>query len=54
VLFEVTLRGAGAMERHPNWIVSPDGKRFLAQVTGEANNSEPITVLLNWQAGLKR
>ena len=22
--------------------------------TIEANNSEPITVLLNWQAGLKR
>jgi dipeptidyl aminopeptidase/acylaminoacyl peptidase len=33
--------------------VSPDGQRILALTTGTEDNSATLTVLLNWQAGLK-
>ena len=38
--------------RHPNVVIGPDGKLFLALVPGEVTRSTPITVLLNWQAVL--
>jgi len=39
--------------------VTPDGNRFLAQVTVAANLKQPsslppFTVVLNWQGGLKK
>jgi eukaryotic-like serine/threonine-protein kinase len=36
------------------WGVAPDGKRFLVASTPEADKPQPYTVVLNWQAGLKR
>jgi eukaryotic-like serine/threonine-protein kinase len=36
------------------WDVSPDGKKFLVEMASEENTSSPITVVLNWQAGLKK
>jgi len=37
------------------WDVTADGKRFLAGVPTEPDvDSEPITVVLNWTAGLKK
>ena len=40
----------------PGWDVSADGKRFLLAVpaNGSESASPPITVLLNWQAELKK
>lgn len=41
----------------PSWEVSGDGKRFLLTVTpgqGQQNSQTPITVVLNWQADIKR
>jgi len=35
------------------WAPSPDGKRFLFLVP-EAQDAPPFTVVLNWQAGLKK
>ncbi len=35
------------------WAPSPDGKRFLFLVP-QAQDAPPFTVVLNWQAGLKR
>ena len=35
------------------WAPSPDGKRFLF-LTSESQSEAPITVVLNWQAGLKK
>ena len=35
------------------WAPSPDGKRFLFLVP-EAREQSPVTVVLNWQAGLKK
>jgi hypothetical protein len=34
--------------------VSPDGQRFLVRGTAGAGGAAPITVVLNWQAELKR
>ena len=33
--------------------VRPDGARFLIKTPAEANNPAPMTIILNWQAGLK-
>ncbi len=38
-----------------DWDVTPDGKRFLIPMTRtQAAGDEPITVVLNWKASLKR
>jgi Tol biopolymer transport system component len=54
LLFEAALTGAGDANRTPNYFPTSDGKRFLAPMSPEAGVSEPITVLLNWQASLKK
>jgi Tol biopolymer transport system component len=36
------------------WDVTSDGKRFLMPVPAAPNAAAPLTVVLNWQAGLKR
>ena len=33
--------------------VMPDGQRILSLTTDTGDNSSTLTVLLNWQAGLK-
>ncbi len=49
-LFQTPLR----VEAYSNvWDVTGDGKRFLfGEAVGEG--SKPVTVVLNWTAGLKR
>jgi len=37
-----------------SWDVSADGKRFLINVDMSANRSQPINVVLNWPAALKK
>jgi hypothetical protein len=36
------------------WTVTADGKRILAAMLEQQNAQEPITVVLNWEAGVKR
>jgi hypothetical protein len=36
------------------WDASADGKRFLVDVAVSESTPAPFTVVLNWQAGLKR
>ncbi len=36
------------------WDVSSDGKRFLMPALSASNASAPFTVVLNWQAGLRK
>jgi hypothetical protein len=36
------------------WVVSADGKRFLINVDMSANRAQPISVVLNWAAALKK
>jgi hypothetical protein len=44
--------GAGGM--HYCYDVSADGQRFLIITAPEQNASTPITVVVNWTAGLKK
>jgi hypothetical protein len=37
-----------------NWDVTADGQKFLFAVPGAQNSTPPYTVVLNWQAGLRR
>lgn len=50
-LFEAPIGPSTNMHRYA---VTPDGKRFLITTLGEETGSAPITVVLNWTAGLKR
>jgi Tol biopolymer transport system component len=46
----VNVNGAGS-----NWDVTVDGQRFLINTTGgEGAAQEPITLVLNWTAGLRK
>jgi hypothetical protein len=36
------------------WVVSADGKRFLINVDMSANRAQPISMVLNWAAALKK
>jgi hypothetical protein len=35
------------------WDVTADGKEFLINAAAQESYPQPITVVLNWQAGLK-
>ena len=49
-LFSALLRAGG----RNRYLVSPDGKKFLAVTQPEAASSLPTTIVLNWAAGIKR
>jgi hypothetical protein len=36
------------------WAVTGDGQRFLVSVPPPGDIQAPITIVLNWEAGLKR
>ena len=38
----------------PTWDISPDGQRFLITTPAIASDNSPVTVVLNWQGGLKK
>jgi Tol biopolymer transport system component len=37
-----------------SWVVDRDGQRFLKSASGDAAAAQPITVIVNWTAGLRR
>ncbi len=43
-----------AASPNPGWDVTADGQRFLMGVTPGQRGDEPITVVLNWQAALRK
>jgi len=52
VLFQPPIYGGGTVNQ-TRWDIAPDGQKFIINtVTGEAASS--LTVVLNWQAGLKK
>ena len=53
-LFQAPIIGAGAFNRNPSYVVTPDGQKFLAVLAPVENLSDAMTVVLNWQAGLKK
>lgn len=50
-LFDLRI---GSLPGAPYYDVSHDGQRFLVSVAGEENTPTPMTVVLNWNAGLKK
>jgi len=53
-LFESPVVGAGAFDRNPSYTVTRDGQKFLAVLARADNLTNVITVVMNWQAGLKK
>jgi eukaryotic-like serine/threonine-protein kinase len=54
-LFETPVRGSlQGWDNSNRYDVAPDGQRFLVNVPVEGVASEPVVVILNWAAGLKK
>jgi Tol biopolymer transport system component len=53
VLFDTGIRTSFAGRRN-HYVVTRDGQRFLVNISAEDENSAPITVVLNWDAALKK
>jgi hypothetical protein len=55
LLFAVPIRsGASVTTISHRWDVTADGQRFLVNAITEETGSSPITVVMNWTAGLKK
>jgi Tol biopolymer transport system component len=56
VLFQTRIFEAGAFvfSDKQQYDVTPDGQRFLINTPVEGATSPPLTVVLNWQAGLRK
>jgi hypothetical protein len=48
----VTNFGQGLLQERTQYVVAPDGQRFLMNTVANDATS-PITVILNWQTGLR-
>ena len=46
-----TPDGVVSAGRRQQYVVSPDGSRFLVDTEGEASTPPPITLIVNWQPG---
>jgi serine/threonine protein kinase len=53
-LFETHIGGAVQGFNKQQYVVSSDGQRFLMNVSADQATTAPITVLVNWTAGLKK
>jgi len=49
-----SIFGGGATTGNRYWDVAPDGQHFLINTVDNENTSTAISVVLNWQAELKR
>jgi serine/threonine protein kinase len=52
-LFDLHLTGLGNTIAF-QYDVTADGKRFLVNTTAASSGAQPLTVVVNWQAGLKK
>ncbi len=52
-LFDTGIKGL-FVDRRNHYVVTRDGQRFLLNVTAEDDNLAPITVVMNWAAGIER
>ena len=54
-LFEVRPRVLAYLNHQaPNYDVTADGQRFLVNTTVEQTTLAPISIVVNWDAGLKK
>ena len=54
LLFQAPIFGGGISNEIFRWDMTSDGQRFLINTVPEDKASAPITVVLNWQAALKK
>jgi hypothetical protein len=52
-LFAPLITAAGGPGRFHYWDMTRDGQRFLVETLTE-QNATPLTVMVNWQSGLKK
>jgi hypothetical protein len=48
------MSGPGATTRTGNYAVSADGQKFLLLLSAPTQQSNPVSVVLNWTAGLRK
>lgn len=53
-LFQAPIYGGGATTSNHYWDVAPDGQRFLINGYGRDSAGASMTIVLNWQAELKK
>jgi hypothetical protein len=55
-LFQTQVSGGGNLANIFRYDVAPDGDRFLVlnQIGGGGTDPSPVTVVVNWTAGLKK
>jgi Tol biopolymer transport system component len=53
-LFETKIPLMSLSGDRNNFLVSPDGQRFFINNLVEANNTKPLTLVLNWESGVQR
>ena len=44
----------GGVAETPDYSVDRDGRRFLLHATVESETNSPLTVMVNWTAGVKK
>jgi hypothetical protein len=54
VLFQTRIFGGGRPRLKQQYVVAPDGQRFLINITADESTASPITIVTNWTAGLKK
>jgi hypothetical protein len=52
-LFKAPIVGAGGFNQNSSYVVTADGQKFLVVLAPAETLSDAITVVMNWQAGLK-
>ena len=53
-LFQTSVYGPGLIRLRNHYAVTKDGQRFLINALPDSPTLSPITVVLNWTAGLTR
>jgi len=53
-LFTTRVPATGLTDDRNHYVTAPDGQRFLVNNLVEEGTTQPITLVLNWAAGLKR
>ena len=54
-LFQTQIPGSGSIARVKQpYAVTPDGRRFLINVTADEATTSPITIVTNWTRALKK
>jgi Tol biopolymer transport system component len=53
-LFSAAITGGPFGTSSQHWAITPDGQRFLIEIEPEITATSPMTVVVNWTAGLKK